>query len=141
MDCSANSAFLFAAQNLCAAQPTQVRRTFASELNADIEDNLSTLGFSPYKYPTNLALECIPFAVYQHLTHSQSHSLKARSLGRSSSSREGLGVLISKYLEGSSNEVLAKSSHNKQKNHQITKGNSAEIPVELFIQILEKYQV
>jgi hypothetical protein len=46
---SANLAFLFAAQKMFAAQPTQVRRTFGSELNADIEDNLSTLGFSPYK--------------------------------------------------------------------------------------------
>ena len=54
---------MFAAQILFAAQPTQVRRTFVSELNADIEDNPSTLGFSPYKYPTNLALEVIPFAV------------------------------------------------------------------------------
>ena len=60
---SANRGNLFAAQILCAVQPTQVRRTFVSELNADIEDNPSTLGFSPYKYPTNLALEIIPFAV------------------------------------------------------------------------------
>ena len=87
---SANSAFLFVAQKLCAVQPTQVRRTFVSELNVDIEDTLSTLGFSPYKYPTNLALEIIPFAVLL-----ASHSLsilfsQGKALGRSSSVRKVL---------------------------------------------------
>ena len=84
MECSANSAFLFAAQNLCAAQPTQVRRTFAPELNADIEDNLSLPGISPYKYPTNFTYQGISFAVYLHLISLSSLILSKLGFGGSS---------------------------------------------------------
>ena len=75
---------MFAAQILYATQPTQVRRTFDPELNADIEDNLSLPGTLPYKYPTNFTYQGIPFAVYLHLISLSSLILSNLGFGGSS---------------------------------------------------------
>ena len=104
-----------AAHKKCSAQNMQGRRTFLSDMNAAIDDNLSHTPFYHYKQRMNSTLLGIPFAIFA--SHSLISSLilsKVKLWLEVLSSKNVLELYSPFDLESSHcNEVLEKLCHHQ----------------------------